>query len=156
MASGSYDKRIHIWNIETGTLIRTLSVHDSVVADVAFSPDNRVLASTRYDESIKLWDWAKSKELCTLNSPSGTADTLAFAADGVTLVSGGHNGAVRTWNLTALSNQHCLKSRYLISQGNRRSANHSVDRPAIRRAIRHTSRLSYVFLTIRLSLGQRS
>lgn len=109
VASGSYDKRIHIWNLETGTLIRTLSGHDSVVADVAFSPDNRVLASTSYDESIQLWDWAEAKELCTLNSPSGTADTLAFAADGVTLVSGGHNGTVRTWNLTAPSNQHCLK-----------------------------------------------
>lgn len=109
VASGSYNKRIHIWNLETGTLIRTLSGHDSVVADVAFSPDNRVLASTSYDKSIKLWDWAKSQELCTLNSPSGAADTLAFAADGVTLVSGGHNGTVRTWNLTAPSNQHCLK-----------------------------------------------
>ncbi len=108
VASGSYDAAIRIWNIKSGQLTQTLRDHDFVVADVAFSPDGRLLASASYDESIKIWDWQNSKVLCTLNGHSGFVYSVAFSDAGNTLVSGGYDGTVRTWDLAAAAGGECL------------------------------------------------
>ena len=107
VASGSYDAAIRIWNIESGKLTQTLKDHDFVVADVAFSPDGKLLASASYDESIKIWDWQKSKVLCTLNGHSGFVYSVAFTDAGDTLVSGGYDGTVRTWDLASIAGGDC-------------------------------------------------
>jgi WD40 repeat protein len=56
LASGSYDKTIKLWDVATGSLVRTLSGHTDDVYSVAFSPDGRLLASGSGDETIRLWD----------------------------------------------------------------------------------------------------
>ncbi|MGB3790623.1 MAG: WD40 repeat domain-containing protein [Phormidesmis sp.] len=108
VASGSYDAIIRIWNIESGKLTQTLKDHDFVVADVAFSPDGKLLASASYDESIKIWDWQKSKVLCTLNGHSGFVYAVSFGDAGDTLISGGYDGTVRTWDLAAAAGGDCM------------------------------------------------
>jgi WD40 repeat protein len=56
LASGSNDTTIRLWEVASGSLVRTLSGHTSWVTSVAFSPDGRLLASGSYDATIKLWD----------------------------------------------------------------------------------------------------
>ncbi|MDB9475593.1 TIR domain-containing protein, partial [Dolichospermum circinale] len=56
LASGSQDKTIKLWNLDTGKEIRTLSGHSNFVYSVSFSPDGRTLASGGGDNTIKLWN----------------------------------------------------------------------------------------------------
>jgi WD40 repeat protein len=56
LASGSDDKTIKLWDVATGSLVRTLEGHTRDVSSVAFSPDGRLLASGSWDKTIKLWD----------------------------------------------------------------------------------------------------
>jgi nitrous oxidase accessory protein NosD len=56
LASGSDDDTIKLWEVASGSLVRTLSGHTSDVNSVAFSPDGRLLASGSDDKTIKLWD----------------------------------------------------------------------------------------------------
>jgi energy-coupling factor transporter ATP-binding protein EcfA2 len=56
LASGSYDKTIKVWNLETGKEIRTLNGHSNTVNSVSFSPDGKTLASGSHDKTIKLWN----------------------------------------------------------------------------------------------------
>lgn len=59
--SGSADKNIKIWDIQTGELIETLTGHSNCVCSVAFFADGQKIASSSYDKTFKLWNCLKSK-----------------------------------------------------------------------------------------------
>ena len=57
--SGSGDKTIKLWDIETGKEIRTFEGHKDEVSSVAFSPDGEYIVSGSGDNTLKLWDVKK-------------------------------------------------------------------------------------------------
>ncbi len=85
LASSAHDI-IHLWNLETGKLQRSLSGHQNWVSALAISPNGQLLASASLDRTIKLWNLETGKLLGTLYS--GRVTTLAFSPDGQTLASG--------------------------------------------------------------------
>jgi WD40 repeat protein len=62
LASGSWDKTIKIWNVETGQEVQSLSGHDRPVYAVAYDAGGRWLASGSEDGTIKLWRLDNSAE----------------------------------------------------------------------------------------------
>ncbi len=70
MASGSYDSRVKLWNVESEKVLTTLQGHSSFVWCVAFSPDGKYLASGSNDNTVKLWNVESQKEVATLQGHS--------------------------------------------------------------------------------------
>ncbi|NCQ94376.1 MAG: hypothetical protein GPJ13_04130, partial [Microcystis aeruginosa W11-06] len=66
LVSGSRDKTIKLWNVETGQEIRTLKGHDDYVRSINFSPDGKTLVSGSADNTIKLWNVETGQEIRTL------------------------------------------------------------------------------------------
>jgi len=99
LASGSGDKTINIWRLDTGELLRTLSEHSDAVRAVAISPDGQTLASASGDKTIKIWRLGTGELLRTLSGHSQGVWSVAISPDGQTVVSGSYDGTIKLWRL---------------------------------------------------------
>jgi len=61
LATGSYDKTVKLWDVESSQLQTTLEGHADTVRTVAFSPNGKTLAVG--GAGIKLWDLAEGKSV---------------------------------------------------------------------------------------------
>ena len=99
LASGGGDNVIHLWDIDTGEINRTLIGHTHWVFSLAFSPDGKTLASGGVDSVINLWDAHTGEHKKTLNGHTTWVRSIAFSPDGKTLVSGSDDGTVLIWEI---------------------------------------------------------
>jgi len=100
LASGSDDKTVKLWDVTTGTEIRTLKGYNSSVNSVVFSPNGKTLASGSDDNSVKLWDVTTGTEINTLTGHSDGVTSVVFSPDGKTLASGSDDKSVKLWDVT--------------------------------------------------------
>ena len=99
LASGSRDKTIKLWDVQSQQEIATLTVHSNAFTSVAFSPDGGTLASGSRDKTIKLWDVQSQREIATFNGHSIWVTSVAFSPDGRMLASGSGENTIKLWNV---------------------------------------------------------
>ncbi len=97
LVSGSRDKTIKIWHLETGELLRTLKGHRDGVYAIALSPDGEIIASGSADKTIKLWHLETGELLATFAGHTHTVTAVAFTASGELLVSGSLDKTIKIW-----------------------------------------------------------
>ena len=98
---GGNDRAIRFWHVQTGGGIGPiLSIRSEAHAELAFSPDGRLLAVTDYG-SIRLYDVPGCQLRHTLASHRFWMGWLGFSPDGKMLVSGGNNRTITFWDLAA-------------------------------------------------------
>ncbi len=99
LASGSSDKAIKLWNVQTQQQIAHLTRHLDAVRSVAFSPNGRILASGSSDKTIKLWDVQTQQQIANLTGHSSWIWSVAFSPDGNTLASGSSDKTIKLWDI---------------------------------------------------------
>jgi WD40 repeat protein len=95
---GSADPTIKLWSVPDGQCLRNLSGHTSEIWSVAFSPDERMLASSSTDHTIRLWSTKTGKCLQILTGHMHWVMSVVFSAQSDILVSAGFDRTIRFWN----------------------------------------------------------
>merc|ERR1711916_33197 len=74
VVSGSSDKTIRIWDVETGMEEKRLEGHSDHVSSVAWSADGRRVVSGSDDGTIRIWDVETGVEEKRLEGHSSSVD----------------------------------------------------------------------------------
>ncbi len=101
LATGAYDRRIRIWNMEERTWAKVLEGHNGAILDLDFDPQSQLLASASADETIKIWHVATGSRLDTLNQGEAEQTSVRFLPDGSAVIGGGADRRIRKWKLVS-------------------------------------------------------
>lgn len=87
----------HLWRQYHGEQSR-LRGHQGAVNAIAFSPDERLLASGGVDTTVRIWDTFTGKQIHVLEGHTGRVNGIAFSPDGKHLASGSADKTVIIWD----------------------------------------------------------
>ena len=100
-ASAGDDRMVRIWDVESGTLLQSLTGHDNAVEAVVWwqqEGEDRV-ASGSMDQTIKIWDPNQGTLLQTLEGHTDRILSVSLSPDQTTLASAGFDGTIRFWDV---------------------------------------------------------
>ncbi len=66
IVSGSGDRTVAVWDLQTGERLHELTGHQDGVRSVALSGDGRCIVSGSYDRTVAVWDPQSGPRLATL------------------------------------------------------------------------------------------
>ncbi|VDN29036.1 unnamed protein product [Cylicostephanus goldi] len=80
---GSEDRYVRVWDVLTGTCVRTFCGHSAGVTAVKFSPCGRYIISTARDGAVCVWDVAYQR-LAGMETKEfrGSMGSICFSRDG--------------------------------------------------------------------------
>ncbi|EFH41230.1 hypothetical protein ARALYDRAFT_358770 [Arabidopsis lyrata subsp. lyrata] len=107
LASASDDKTLKLWDVETGSVIKTLIGHSNYVFCANFNPQSNMIVSGSFDETVRIWDVKSGKCLKVLPAHSVPVTCVDFNRDGSLIVSSSYDGLCRIWDS---GTGHCVKT----------------------------------------------
>ncbi|KAL5185326.1 Transcription initiation factor TFIID subunit 5 [Glycine soja] len=100
IATGSSDKTVRLWDVQSGECVRVFIGHRSMILSLAMSPDGRYMASGDEDGTIMMWDLSSGCCVTPLVGHTSCVWSLAFSCEGSLLASGSADCTVKFWDVT--------------------------------------------------------
>lgn len=113
LASGSWDKKAIVWDIETGKSLLKLNGHNEEIVSLAFTADDKYLVTGGMDGCCNLWDVASGRLVQYLASRSDSSvDTIATTNGYVS--AGYRDGGIDVWNDQTFKIVHQIRDSQMM------------------------------------------
>ena len=98
--SGSVDKTVKLWDVQTGGVVKTFLGHTGTVRCVSISLDQARIASGSRDETIRLWDVQTGECCCVIGGHDSDINSVSFSpANPRLLISATDDDVIRQWDI---------------------------------------------------------
>ena len=104
VVSGSADKTVKVWDLETGHCRATFKDHTDFVRGAAVTPDGKTVVSGSADKTVKVWDLETGHCRATFKGHTDFVRGVAVTPDGKTVVSVSDGSTLKVWDLAT---GHC-------------------------------------------------
>ena len=98
LASGSRDRAIQVWSVETAQSLYRLAGHEGSVTSLVFSSDSSRLVSGSEDNLVIVWDMSTGKLVRGLTGHRGAVNCVAASKDGRIIASGSQDKTIKIWD----------------------------------------------------------
>lgn len=112
LVSGSYDRTIKQWNLDTGKLLHSSYDDLGTIYAIALDRDREIVASAGGDGRISLWKLGTGENLGLLVGNVSSVEALAISPDGQTLAAGCVDGTIKLWQLEPSSQPIAILSAH--------------------------------------------
>ncbi|KAG7429149.1 Vegetative incompatibility protein HET-E-1 [Fusarium oxysporum f. sp. raphani] len=97
LASGSNDRTVRLWLVDSGQCLWELHGHERPIVSVTFSQDSKLLASVSEDGDAQLWSVESGKCIKELNRYDDWVTSVAFSFGSRLIVSTRQDQTIRLW-----------------------------------------------------------
>lgn len=94
LITGSYDRTVRVWNLDSGEEVRTLRGHTRAVRALQF--DQMLLFTGAMDGTVRMWNWRAGECLRVLEGHTDGVVSLNY--NGYLLASGSADSTIQVWN----------------------------------------------------------
>mmetsp|Transcript_12470 Transcript_12470/g.14066 ORF Transcript_12470/g.14066 Transcript_12470/m.14066 type:complete len:546 (-) Transcript_12470:83-1720(-) len=122
LLTGSDDKTVRMWDVQSGSCVRILSGCNFGVNQLKVSPSGQYVAGADYGGTLSIWDLRngrKLNELYHVNKDGGRAPvihSISYSPCGTTIATGGDDCCVRIWDARGIAD-HNSNPEYAASVG---------------------------------------
>jgi WD40 repeat protein len=100
LVSASSDKRLVLWDAQTGRSVRVFDAPGSSVEACAFSPRGDRIVSAEYNGPMVIWDPATGRVVTRLGGQGAPIPAVTFSPDGASVLSASYDGTAAVWDAT--------------------------------------------------------
>jgi WD40 repeat protein len=98
MVTGSRDKTLRLWDLETGVVLKKMEGHSSQVEALAVSRDGQIIASGTDGGEFIAWHGENGESLTKpIKAHSKHIYSVDFSPDGTVLATGADDGMTKFW-----------------------------------------------------------
>lgn len=101
LAVGMYDQTFRVYDLSKGEELSFFvpkAGAQSDVYNIAFSADEKLVATGHMDSSVTIWDYAANRNILNGFVRDASALSVAFSPDGSFLLTGHQNGQITLWD----------------------------------------------------------
>lgn len=99
LVSSSYDEAVLLWDVRSGTLLRSLPAHSDPIGGVDFVRDGTLIVSCASDGLIRVWDTATGQCLRTFfHEDTPPAVSVKFSPNGKYIIAWMLDNCLRLWD----------------------------------------------------------
>lgn len=109
--SGSDDRTLIVWNLDTGEILHTLVGHTDAVNKVVVTPDEKKAISGSDDYTLIVWNLETGEKLHTLQGHTQRINALIVTGDGQQVISAASDNTLKIWDLENGRELHTLRRK---------------------------------------------
>jgi len=102
LLAGGYDKLVRLFDINTGTVVKTFTGHQLGISSAVFSPVGNLIVTGSKDTMVRFWDVVSGLCIGTLHDHLGEVTSVAFNSSGTHLLTSSKDNSNRLWDMRML------------------------------------------------------
>ncbi|KAG2057865.1 WD40 repeat-like protein [Suillus hirtellus] len=115
IASGCYDKKVRLWNIETRKVIAKWLGHTDLVYALCWSGDGKRVLSGSWDGTARVWDVESGETVLMIKTGHQWVNAVIYSPHATRIATGGlDEDAVKIWDAKTGDLHNTLKHDYQV------------------------------------------